>query len=323
MNSLVNKLEVGSNVFELIEFTLVRHLADGKTTEGRYGVNVAKVREVVRMPAVNPLVSTIEGVAGVFELRGIPISAIQLAVALGDKKTELGESQQIIVTEFSGKRAGFIVDTTKRIRRIAWEKVLPSTADKHSCISGVTLVENNEFLFILDLERVLIEIEAKCEPSVTGSSQSIYMPNSGGGDLRSAESQYSGPIKATILLVDDSEIILKNVQKYLQRSGYRVFAKKNGALAKQLLERQIDGSPEKGHSIDVIVTDVEMPKLDGLSLTKWSKNQPELKETPVILHTSLSGRANLESGKQVGANGYVVKNDISMLLSLIDDLLGL
>ncbi|MDD9950818.1 MAG: chemotaxis protein [Zetaproteobacteria bacterium] len=320
MNSLLNKLEVGSNVFELIEFTLVRNLADGTVTEGRYGVNVAKVREVVRMPNVNPLVSLVDGVAGVFELRGIPIPAIQLTVALGDKKTPLKESQQIIVTEFSGKRAGFVVDTTKRIRRIAWEKVLPSTADKHTCISGVTLVEDNEFLFILDLERVLIEIEAKCDVSHEGSGSTLY-----GEDLSHVtrkEDAFGEEIKATILLADDSEIILKNAQKYLQKSGYRVIARKNGQLAKQVLERQQGGLPEGEQPVDVVVTDVEMPKLDGLSLTKWIKSQPDLAETPVILHTSLSGKANLESGKQVGANGYVVKNDITMLLSLLSELIG-
>ena len=81
-----DRLEVGSNAFELIEFSLDRILPDGTVTTGLYGVNVAKVREVVRMPPINPLSSSIRGVAGVFELRGVPIPAINLAIALGDQK---------------------------------------------------------------------------------------------------------------------------------------------------------------------------------------------------------------------------------------------
>ena len=154
-------LEGSPAVFELIEFSLDRHLSDGRLTPGRYGVNVATVREVVRMPTINPLASSTFGVAGVFELRGIAIPAINLALALGDRVAPITADQQIIVAEFRQKRAGFIVKATQRIRRTAWDKVLPPTADKHSCISGMALVEQSEFLFILDLEKVLQEIEAK------------------------------------------------------------------------------------------------------------------------------------------------------------------
>lgn len=153
--------EESSSIFELIEFSLDRKLPDGSVTIGKYGVNVSKVREVVRMPTINPLTSSIKGFAGVFELRGIPIPAINLASALGDGDAPIRKNQQIIITEFNAKRAGFIVNSTERILRISWDKVLPPTADKNTFISGMTLIENKEFLFILDLEGILDDLEVK------------------------------------------------------------------------------------------------------------------------------------------------------------------
>lgn len=332
---ILNSLEIGGNVFELIEFSLDRHLSNGEKKTGRYGINVAKVREVVRLPEINPLASSIPGIAGVFELRGIPIPAINLAVALGDKEAPLSPHQQIIVTEFSLKRAGFIVRSTERIRRIAWEKVLPPTTDKHTCINGMTLIENNEFLFILDLERILLEIEEKSGFSVSNSLSTYSewgtaaIPSS---SMNSSEQNLAGispaftgtnhlpdnSEKMHILLIDDSDLILKNVKIYLERSGYRVTVATDGFIGKAILERLASADSEE--HIDVVVTDVEMPKMDGLSLTRWIKEHPVLNQLPVILHTSLSGNANVESGKIVGANGYVVKNDVQMLTALIKEM---
>ena len=312
--SMFDSLEVGGNVFELIEFSLDRHLADGKVKTGRYGVNVAKVREVVRMPTINPLASSVPGVAGVFELRGIPIPAINLAKALGDHDAPIVENQQIIVTEFSKKRAGFIVKSTERIRRIAWEKVLPPTADRHTCINGMTLVENNEFLFILDLEKVLLDIEARSGYTSNLSDQSFGQASAMG----STGISYNKSNGYHILLIDDSDVILRNTSSFLQREGYQVTKASNGIQAKAILEQTLEKGGEQ--IFDAIITDVEMPKMDGLTLTKWIKTNPKLTLIPVILHTSLSGKANLESGKIVGANAYVVKNDVTMLLKLLKDI---
>lgn len=314
--SMFDGLEMVGNFFELIEFSLDRHMLDGKVKTGRYGVNVAKVREVVRMPEINPLASSIPGVAGVFELRGVPIPAINLAKALGDQNAPITADQQIIVTEFSKKRAGFIVKSTQRIRRIAWEKVLPPTADRHTCINGMTLVENNDFLFILDFEKVLLDIE-----ELSGYSPSLgeNADHSGGKLGQSGNVQEVPPNGCHILLIDDSNLILKNTSTCLKREGYQVTQASNGVQAKAILEESLSkhsGKPE----FDAIITDVEMPKMDGLTLTKWIKQNSKLTPIPVILHTSLSGKANFESGKVVGANAYVVKNDMNTLIKLLKEL---
>lgn len=312
------QLEIGGSVFELIEFTLTRTVR-GQPLRGRYGVNVAKVREVVRMPHINPLSSRVPGVAGIFELRGVPIPAVHLAVALGDREYQPRTDQQIIVTEFSQKRAGFVVDQAHRIRRIAWEKVLPPSADAGSCINGMTLVEDNEFLFILDLERILMNLEHGSDAATRLMTQAASAPMPSGTAFAPQQpAQTAASVGARILLVDDSSFIRAGVRQALTRVGYQIVEAGDGVEALAALEDSLgDGAP-----IDLIVSDVEMPRMDGLSFVKKVRAHATFGEVPIVLHTSLSGKANQSAGLQVGANGYVIKNDFKTLFELLREILG-
>jgi two-component system chemotaxis response regulator CheV len=324
----LDRLALGQNNFELIEFSLVRHLEDGSTVTGIYGVNVAKVREVVRMPKINKLSSRIDSIAGVFELRGIPIPAINLAKILGDKLAPIGPAQQIIVTEFSQKRAGFIVTLAHRIRRVAWDKVLPPAADSGTCINGMTLIENNDFLFILDLEKILLDLEGKSNAFVTSgydlSRGSLDGPNQ---NFRPTQldaqggRQATAPFRGRLLVIDDSQVILNSCRKALEAVGFTVELAKDGAAAKGILEEAARRNPER-MPFDVVVSDVEMPRMDGLTLTKWIREKSHFRDLPVILHTSLSSSANEAAGIAVGANGYVIKNDIKTLVELLAEIIG-
>jgi two-component system chemotaxis response regulator CheV len=258
------------------------------------------------MPTINPLASNVKGIAGVFELRGIPIPAINLAAALGDEKAVIESNQQIIVTEFSNKRAGFIVGTTHRIRRISWDKVLPPTTDKHTCINGMSLIEGNEFLFILDLERILVDIETE--------SEFIYTKNHALTPMVKSEIPRNG---SNILVIDDSDLIRNNTSIFLEQAGFDVKSAANGLIAQQILKELLEKHPGGKIPLDVIICDVEMPKMDGLTLTRWIKSQPRLLLIPVILHTSLSGDTNRSAGMKAGANEYIIKNDVSNLLKTI------
>lgn len=332
----IDRLEIGGNVFEIIEFSLERTGADGETIKGTYGVNVAKVREVVRLPKINSLASKIPAVAGLFELRGIPIPAINLSHYLGDKKRELDPSMQIIVTEFSGKRAGFIVNSTQRIRRINWEDVLPVSTEKGASLNGMTLIENNEFLFIVDLERIIATIEQSMNGEESGSpyqymmgssrvseNSSLFTKNTQNSHALNSEMSQQGVNShgPMLLVVDDSKFILNGIAGVLTRMGYRVITADDGFEAKLKLEEMISGESQDP-PIDLVVTDVEMPKMDGLSLTKWIKEHPSLTEMPVVIHSSLSSAANQQAGMTLGVQGYVVKNDIKRLDSLIKEILG-
>jgi len=313
------QLELGGSFFELIEFTLTRKVG-GRQLRGIYGVNVAKVREVVRMPKINPLAARVPGVAGVFELRGVPIPAVHLAVVLGDDFTEPTPQQQLIVTEFSQKRAGFVVDTTRRIRRVAWDKVLPPSADAGSYMNGMTLIENNEFLFILDLERILMTLEEQAAPRPAAqlhSSVAQYAPRAAPRAVAVAPTPQPAPSETLgkILVVEDSSFIRGNVKLVLQRVGFTVVEAGDGVEALEQME--------KFKGIDLIVCDIEMPRMDGITFTKKLRAHPALSQTPLVLHTSLSGKVSQQAGLLAGANGYVIKNDFRALLELIKEILGL
>jgi two-component system chemotaxis response regulator CheV len=326
--------------FELIEFKLRRQIK-GQDIVGSYGVNVVKVREVVRMPKINPLNSSVRGMAGVFELRGVAIPVINLASVLGDDNVEVRNDQKIIVTEFGAKRAGFIVDETHRIRRLDWKDVMQPSSDAGSYITAMTLIENNEFLFILDLERILFDLDTTAanhgamgsqqfavpgqwKDMMQGMMQDMMqssMPSKSGINLKSSSEESGGGNGPQILLVDDSSFILKNTKNGLVRAGYRVFTADNGRAAWDIVEKVSEGTWQYG-KLDAVVTDVEMPQMDGFTLTKKIRELPQFADMPVLIHSSLSARSSQDAGIALGANGYIVKNDIKNLVEALREIIG-
>lgn len=329
------------SMFELIEFSLDRHI-NGKVIKGIYGVNVVKVREVVRMPKINPLNCRIKGMAGVFELRGVPIPVISLASMLGDDEVCSLADQKIIVTEFGVKRAGFIVDATHRIRRINWSQVLAPSGDSGSYITAMTLIENNEFLFILDFERMLADLDSTAKisgsppnPQTSGmltqeammamaAQMAAQFSNQGHHGASpsvlpaTAGEAANGPL---VLLVDDSGFILKNTKIGLTRSGLNVITANDGKEAMEILEKYASGN-WKDKKLSAVITDIEMPQMDGLTLTRKIRAHASLSQMPIIIHSSLSGQATQDTGIALGANGYVVKNDIKHLVEALSEIIG-
>jgi two-component system chemotaxis response regulator CheV len=301
-----------TSCFEVIEFSLLRNGRNGEKIQGVYGVNVAKVREVIRLPKINPLASRIEGLAGIFELRGVPIPAVNLNHILGDTDFHPQSSNQIIVTEFSGKRAGFIVHATHRIRRVTWDKVLPPSSDVGSCISGMILVENNEFLFILDLERILGDLELKASGGVATSSWDNYQQLIHRSPYREENAPW-------LLFVDDSKLMIDNIGTVLRKNGYKVITAENGSQAYKILLEIAEGSHPLTQKLDCIITDVEMPLMDGFTLTEKVRKHPHYETIPIIMHSSLSGAITQAKVKKVGGSNFVVKNDLPKLLGLIKE----
>lgn len=307
---VLEQLELASGAFELIEFSLDRTLPTGEQLRGRYGVNVAKVREVVRMPKINPLGTSVPGVAGIFELRGVPIPAVVLTQVLGDPTKPVTQSHQIIVVEFSGKRAGFVVDCTHRIRRVAWQKVLPPSGDEKSFMTGMILLDQDEFLFILDLEKIITEMEVRAGNHKTSVHAPIAAPAPGS----ESRINFNG---RTILIVDDSPLMLDTVEQTLRAKGFQILRAENGQIALKILEQV----HTEGQEVSLVVTDFEMPQMDGLGLTKAIRGHQDFNDLPIIFHSSLSGDASIEAGANAGANGYVIKNDMNTLLEMIGKIL--
>ncbi len=321
LNEHDNRYELGGSYFELIEFSLQRRLPDGREMTGIYGINVVKVREVVHMPKINPLPSRVPGIAGIFELRGIPIPAVNLCAVLGDYNSPLTPDQQIIVAEFSQKRAGFIVHATNRIRRVAWDKVLPPSADASSAITGMMLVEKNEFLFILDLEKIVAQLEGSAHGHMGMNIHNPMMGHSAdmsgmGMGQSSQQNMVFNRFAPGVLLVDDSNLILSNFSRLLAAEGYRVLIARNGLEALNVLRNSMQPNHPNG-PIHAIITDLEMPQMDGLSFLREVRHEPRFNKIPVYLHTSLSDTNSKQKGEKLGANGFFVKNDVANIMDTL------
>lgn len=314
LTELDTSFEVGGNYFELIEFSLHRNLPGGRVIKGTYGVNVVKVREVVHMPRINPLSSSVPGIAGIFELRGIPIPAVNLCSVLGDYNSPITPDQQIIVTEFSQKRAGFIVHSTQRIRRVTWDKVLPPSADSNSSITGMMLIEDSEFLFILDLEKIIAGLESKAHGH--HSMAPAHGLQHGFDPDAHAPAMNMNRNAPGVLLVDDSNLILTNVSRALYHEGYRVILAKNGREALQKLEHSLSPGSATG-PIHAIITDVEMPQMDGITFIAKARQNRDYDSIPIFLHTSLGDTGSRDQGIKAGANGYLVKNDVLTIIETL------
>lgn len=323
-------LEVGSNLFELIEFTvsakplvkpraLAANTASG--TEGEeagkptvFAVNVAKVREVIRLPQITPCLTNTPEVLGVFNLRGVPIPAIHLAAALGLSEEPVGSGSQVIVTEFSRRVAGFVVSSARRIRRVSWDKVLPPSSEAFSFITGMMLVESQEFIFILDFERLLLDVESRRDgkqasmplpgvpayaPLYTGHPHPSY-GHHGAPGFASPPGLASLP-RPLILVVDDSSTARRALIDFLRQLEVEVSEFTNGEQAWNYV------STTHLPPSTILISDVEMPRLDGYSLVKRMREHPVLKTMPIILHSSLTGEANRDRAVKAGADAYVSK----------------
>ena len=326
-------LQVGSNLFELIEFTVTSKGDANPVCSGGeqnelpptvYAVNVAKVREVIRLPTIVPCLSSCDEVLGVFNLRGMPIPAIHLAKALGYKDEPVTQGCQLIVTEFSRRLAGFIVSNARRIRRVSWDRVLPPSSEAFNAITGVMLVEKNEFIFILDFERLLLDIEGRTGGSSAQSAFGRQVASTGGqGHLQFQHAgqqagQSSAPTRRvkTVIVVDDSTTARRAVCDLLRGMQLPVLEFTNGELAWNALQ-QAGANISDTH---IVISDVEMPRLDGYSLVKRIREDEKLKNLPIILHSSLTGDVNRERAKAAGADAYVSKfnhNEILAALELV------
>ncbi|MBX9838203.1 MAG: chemotaxis protein [Silvanigrellaceae bacterium] len=306
--------QVGSNVFELIEFTATKTSAvtsSDRKTPILYGVNVAKVREVIRLPTIVPCLTNAPEVLGVFNLRGAPIPAIHLAKALGYDDEVVTPTSQVIVTEFSSRKAGFVVAGTRRIRRVSWDKVLPPSSDAFNTITGMMLIENQDFIFILDFERILLDIESRSGGQGTSSfaidnpvnsNQNTGMASTSPGNNNNSQNNSKRPL---ILVVDDSPTARRAICELLRGMQLDIIEYTNAEAAWQDLSNSEPGSDLS--KVQLIVSDVEMPKLDGYSFVKRIRGSEKLKKMPIILHSSLTGDVNKERAKQAGADAYVGK----------------
>ncbi len=278
---------VGQNRLELLLFKL-----KGRQ---RYGINVFKVREVLQCPPLTIIPRLNSFIKGIAHIRGQTISVIDMGLATGGKPIVDVKNSFIIITEYNRTIQGFLVDSVERIINLNWESVMPPPqgSGRKNYLTAVTQIDN-ELIEILDVEKVLEEIA----PSSTKVSAGVVSDAAIKEDLGNR----------SILIVDDSSVARNQVRRALEDVGLPIIAKKNGKEALDyLIALGEECEVSVTEKIGLLISDVEMPEMDGYTLTAEVKSRPKLSDLHVILHTSLSGVFNHAMVEKVGADDFIAK----------------
>jgi len=277
----------GENRLELLLF----HLRGRQ----QFGINVFKIKEVIQCPALTELPEAHDVVRGVANMRGMTIPILDLGAAIGRRPLENLNENFVIVSEFNRKVQGFLVRCVDRIINLNWEDIHPPplSAGKNTYLTAVTR-QDDAMIEIIDVEKVLSEVVGD---TVLVSSEVI-----GGRVVESDLDQR----KPKILVADDSRVARKQIVKTLEQLDVEYITANDGGEAYRILcEMAKDG--QVSDQIDMIISDVEMPEMDGYTLTKSIRKTPGLENLYIVLHTSLSGGFNESMIKNVGADKFISK----------------
>ena len=282
---------VGRNRLELLLFFL--------NGDQRYGINVFKVHEVIQRPTLTRLPNAHPIICGVATLRGKTIPIFDLAMAIGQKSLADEEGGIVIITEYNRSVQGFLVRGVDRIVNINWEKVVPppeGTGQEHF-LTAVAHVDK-DMIEMIDVERVLGNVRAAQDDEVVQSVES--MP----------EEAEQGHI---VLVTDDSLVARTQIKKTLDKMGIESVLCKNGREAYERLLEWLENDDPILKRLAMVISDIEMPEMDGYTLTTKIRGNEKLRDIYVMLHTSLSGLFNHDLIEQVDADAFVPKFDAADL----------
>ncbi len=278
----------GHNRMELLLF--------GLGTGQKYGINVFKVREVIRCPDLSPVPESGPSIKGIADIRGSTITVIDLgrAVGLPGTKDEDIADSFVVVTEYNANVQGFLVDSVDRIVNLSWEDIKSpptGTTAQKNYLTAVTHVDK-ELVEIIDVEQVFA--------NVMGISS----------ELSEDVEQHASSIdtkQSLVLVADDSFVARNQVKRTLDRLGIKSVLAKDGQECLNQLKRWKENSPELLDKLSMVVSDIEMPNMDGYTLTQAIRADKELGHLFVLLHSSLSGVFNENMVKKVGADLFLPK----------------
>jgi two-component system chemotaxis response regulator CheV len=293
-------LESGTNEFEIIEFTV---------DNTNYGINVAKVREIVDDMPVTRLAKAHPYVDGVFSLRDKVIPLVNLRRCLASNNEE-AKNHKIIVCEINNIFIGFKVDEVSRIYRIFWTQMepVPEIAGSDLVVGIVKMDER--LIILLDFEKIISDIS----PEMNEKLMAVPASTSELVKIRNTK---------TILIAEDSRLLREMMLNTLHTAGYNTIVTENGQEAwDKLLSLITSESPVEDY-VQLVITDIEMPKMDGHHLTKKIKEHVQLKELPVVIFSSLINVNMKRKGEALGAYAQITKPEIEQLIGIIDKKIAL
>ncbi len=294
MNGFMDKVNelteiVGQNRMELLLFRL-------SGLKQRYGINVFKVREVLPCPHLTIMPKLHKFVVGAAHIRGNTISVIDFAYAIGGKPTRNLEQSFLVITEYNRSTQAFLVSNVERILNINWDKIMPPPkgAGHSNYMTAVTEIDGS-LVEIIDVEKILDEI-SPLQNSL--SAEAIE-------EVKNVASTFDGS-KYKIMVADDSTVAMNQICATLKVMGIEPIKCTNGKEALITLRGMCKNGPIRDQ-VTLLISDVEMPEMDGYTLCVAIRQDPLLRDLYVILHTSLSGVFNLGMISKVGANNFVPK----------------
>lgn len=294
-------LESGTNELEIMEFTIAGEL---------FGINVAKVREIMKISSVKPMPNSHSVIEGIFKPRDTVITVLNLAKYLGLPESSDPDRDIFIVTNFNNLNFAFHVHTVVGIDRISWKNMQKPDniiyGGKEGVATGIAEYEKR-LITILDFEKIVAEIS----------------PEDGIKVADIDKLGHRGRNDKPILIAEDSMLLSKMIIESLHKAGYaNIIKTENGQEAYDFLqEAKNEGNPLTDHVV-CVVTDIEMPQMDGYHLTKLIKEDSVLKQLPVILFSSIVNDEVKSKGLQVGADAQISKPQIANLVSVIDSLIA-
>ena len=289
-------LENGTNELEVLEFEL-----DGNA----YGINVAKIKEIIPYQKVTPVPNSHPSIEGIFMPRDTMITAIDLKNCLQRGVSE--EGGLFIITNFNKLDIAFHVDAVKGIHRISWEQIIKPGAtvstSEDSISTGIVKLDNR-LVIILDFEKIVSDINPE-----TGLKISEI-------DDMGVRQRSNVPI----LIAEDSVLLNKLIVDSLKKAGYdNLIHTQNGQEAYDVIQACKADGTLKDH-VQCVITDIEMPLMDGHRLTKLIKSDDETKDIPVVIFSSLVNEEMKRKGEALGADAQLSKPEIANLVRIIDDL---
>ena len=299
----------GTNRLEILMFSLGADATSGRCET--FGVNVFKVREVMRTPAITRAPEMPNAVEGMVSLRGKLVPVMDLAKYVGIQSPQKPEI--MIVTEYNGQTQGFLVHEVDTILRVdcAKMRVPPHMLSGKAAglVTAVTELADGKLVMMLDVEQLLAEVNGADESAMISTIDASAVPPN-----------------RTVLFADDSSVARRQITKTLYAMGVKHISTQNGAQAWAELTRIADQARASGRevrdTIQLVLTDVEMPEMDGYMLAKHVKADPRFRGVPVIMHSSLSGHSNQQLGASVGIDEYVSKFEPVKLCAAITRLLA-
>lgn len=281
--------KVGENRMELLLFRLVN-------STQLYGINVFKVREVLVCPKLTVIPNSHKAIRGVVSFRGDAIPVIDCSFVIGNAAIDTLEKSILIISEYNNRVQALVVSGIDRIVDLYWSAIKPppigAGSNVGSYLTAVTEVDN-KLVEIIDIERILQEIQ----PYAQDISQKV----------REEFAALPEDKRKIVLIADDSAVARNQIQRCMEQMNIRCVAVDNGKQALDFLLEMLNSGRDIYKEIIMLISDVEMPIMDGYTLTTEIRFHKELKDLYITLHTSLSGSFNEDLVKKVGANNFIVK----------------